>query len=75
MPIDVSDPDYDPADDAWAENFVFANDDGYYTLVWTSTSDEHDDDDRLVQFIEAGDKMIDVLRKMRLFDPESNQED
>lgn len=71
MSLGVSDPGHDPAEDAWAENFVFSNSDGYLELVWTATPDEYDDADQHVVFVEAGDKMTDLLRKMRTFTPTS----
>lgn len=60
----------DPASDDWADNFFFVTDDGYTAVVWTPDPVEADDaDDQHVTYVDAGDSVSEVLRKLREFAP------
>lgn len=60
----------DPAADDWADNFFFVRNDGYTAVVWTPNSVESDDaDDQDVTYVDAGDSVSEILRKLRAFVP------
>lgn len=60
----------DPTNDDWTENFFFVQNDGYTAVVWTPDPVEPNDaDDQHVTYVEAGDSVPEILRKLREFVP------
>lgn len=60
----------DPAADDWADNFFFVRNDGYTAVVWTPDPvGGTDADDQDVTYVDAGDSVSEILRKLRAFVP------